>query len=70
MPNERYVTFWRKLGEECLDWGHHVSFSFADAEQVVANLKKRGIREYHTAPLGEGIPELSYPLPKGPTDVH
>ena len=59
MLTERYITLWRKAGEQCLDWDHHVSFELEDAKRVVESLKKQGVWQYSTASLGDDIPELS-----------
>lgn len=59
-PN-RYIVCWRKTSAmgSLLDWDHYVAFSLDEAATAVANIKKQGVIQYYTAPLGESIADLS-----------
>ena len=56
---QRYVTTWRKPAPDQLDWDHHVSDSIEEVEKVIANIKQRGVHQYHTWPIGELVTEHS-----------
>lgn len=58
---QRYIITWRKTAAmgSVLDWDHYVAFSLEEAETAVANIKKQGVIQYYTAPLGDKIDELS-----------
>lgn len=53
----RFITIFRD--PRLAEWDHHVSFCLRDAEETVANLIKRGVTLYSTAPLGDTMVELS-----------
>lgn len=55
---ERFITTWRRT-DNPLEWDHHVSDALRDVEEVVANLKKRGVHQYHTFRLGDQVASLS-----------
>lgn len=56
---QRYITTWRKPGEKILEWDHYVSESIEEAATVVENIKKQGVHQYHTYPIGDMIAEHS-----------
>ena len=56
--SQRIITVWRKV-DSVLDWDFHVSEDATDAARVVENLKKQGVHQYRSYPLGENIAELS-----------
>jgi hypothetical protein len=57
---QRYITVWRKATpDNVLDWDHYVSFDLDDVATVVENIKKQGVHQYHTYPIGDVIPEYS-----------
>lgn len=55
----RFITIWRKTGEECLDWDFYVSENETELRQVLANLKKQNIRQDSTYRLGEQVTSLA-----------
>jgi hypothetical protein len=57
--SQRYVTTWRKPAPDQFDWNHHVSDSIEEVEKVIANIKQRGVHQYHTWPIGELVTEHS-----------
>ena len=58
---QRYIITWRKTAEmgSIFDWDHYVAFSLDEAEKTVANIKKQGVVQYYTSPLGDTIDNLS-----------
>ena len=58
-PPKRWVTVFRKTGEDYLDWGFHISENDIEVTNVAANLNEQGIRQFSTYALGKKIEELS-----------
>ena len=57
---QQYMTVWRKVHpDNVLEWDQHFSDHIDDARQVVANLKKRGVKQFSTYPIGERVADLS-----------
>ena len=60
MSRQRFVTLFRKAPpENNLDWDHHVSDNPAELEQVLKNILKAGVHQYHTYPIGDMIADKS-----------
>ncbi len=55
----RYITLWRKTGEQSLEWDWYVSEDLEEAERCVTNLLKQDVIQYSTYPLGVQIPDLT-----------
>ena len=49
----RYVTMWRKLAPDFLDWDFHVSADECERDQVIKNITERGVKQYEF--LGESF---------------
>lgn len=55
----RHITLWRKL-DNPIDWDFYVSEDMQEAEDVVANLVKQGIKRFTTFPIGDRVADLSF----------
>ena len=55
---KRYITTWRKP-DDILEWDHFVSDSVRELETVIANIKKRGVKQFYTYPIGDVVDEYS-----------
>ncbi len=55
MTNQRYITMWRKTGENVLDWDFQVSENLDEVTRVVENIKKQGVLQYSTYPIGNKV---------------
>jgi hypothetical protein len=57
---QRYITLWRKAPpNSVLEWDFYPSDSLDEVEKLVANIKKQGVHQYHTYPIGDMIAEHS-----------
>ena len=60
MPQrQRYITTWRKPTPDFLEFEHFFSESLSEAEAVVANIKKQGVRQFGTYKLGDLVLDLT-----------
>lgn len=59
MNGDRYITLWRKTGEQCLDWDFHISENTHEMQATHLNLAKRGIRTFSTYQLGPLVAECA-----------
>lgn len=59
ITSQRYIVLWRKTGEQCLDWDSYLALHYDEAKEVIKNITAQGVRQYHTYPIGEMVPELS-----------
>ena len=55
MTNQRYITMWRKTGENVLDWDFQVSENLDEVTRVVENIKKQGVLQYSTYTIGNKV---------------
>ena len=54
-----WITNWRKPPPDILEWDHYVSHSEREVKELLANLKRQGVKQFHTWPLGTIIDEWS-----------
>ena len=57
--NQRYITVWRKPAPDVLDWDFHTTEVRSEIPALIANLKGRGVHQYHTYPIGDKIADFS-----------
>lgn len=55
---QRYITVWRKP-DDVLNWDFHFSEDGNEVETVVANLIKRGVKQYSTHPISGRLAALT-----------
>jgi hypothetical protein len=68
LVEQRFITLWRKTGEQCLDWDFHVSDFADEVPCVILNLKAQGVRQFSTYCLGEKVAEHSDDTRIGPPE--
>lgn len=58
---QRYIITWRKTPNmgNVLDWDFYVADGLDEAEKVVDNIKKQGVVQYYTSPIGNKLRQLS-----------
>lgn len=59
MPEQRFITTWRKPAPDQFDWDYATSDSVEDLDRLLENIKSRGVHQYHTYPIGDMISEKS-----------
>lgn len=58
--SHRYIVLWRKAEEgKMLEWDFHTCESRDEVDEVVGNLKRRGVHQYATYELGAKLPDCS-----------
>ena len=65
----RFITLWRKTGEQCLDWDFYVSENAHELQQALANLGKQGAHQITTYRLGDKVEALADVLTESQTDA-
>jgi hypothetical protein len=54
MTHQRYITCWAKVPPDSIfEWNHYVSESLEEVGQLIGNLRKRGVIQYQTYPIGD-----------------
>ena len=56
---QRYITTWRKPAPDILDWDHYVSHSLEGVDRLIVNIRKLGVNQFHTYPIGDIMPDYS-----------
>ena len=54
-----WIVLWRKPPPNNLDWDFQTAQSLEEAETIIRNIKKLGVHQYRTRPLGDAIRSLS-----------
>lgn len=63
----RFITLWRKTGEQCLDWDFHISENVSELREVDGNLSKQKVLQRTTYRLGAQVTAIADVLASLPT---